>query len=94
MGKADESLFMFEVSPDRGVHNGSNLSKREYFSAMAMMGMMTYSPPDQVRWSGVGSEEFPTVADWIASNSITMADALISALSVRERKDQKEPLQQ
>ena len=56
------------------------LTKREFIATMAMQGMMTLPPPDQLRWSGVAEKEFNTVAEWVASNCVAMADAMLTEL--------------
>jgi hypothetical protein len=59
----------------------NDLSKREYFAALAMQGMMSLPPPDMISWSGVSDKEHQTVAAWVAWNSVAMADAMIAALA-------------
>lgn len=54
------------------------LTKREYFAAMAMQGMMTHSPEDMLRWA---DPKDGTVGDWVAINCVQVADAVIRELS-------------
>ena len=65
--------------PNGPVHMGNmeGLTKREYFAAMAMQGMMSIHPRELMN----GPEKHQTVGDWIAKNCVSMADALIAELS-------------
>ncbi len=54
------------------------LTKREYFAAMALQGMMSLNPPDMFQWA---DPKDGTVGDWVAINCVQVADALIKELS-------------
>lgn len=78
MTKSDEPAFPW-VGTSLYEKSRPGLSKREYFSALAMQGMMTLPPPDMVRWAADPKTK-GTVADWVAVNSVGMADALLAEL--------------
>jgi hypothetical protein len=59
------------------------LTKREYFAAMAMQGMMSLNPREMI---SMADPEMGTVGEWVAKNSVTMADALIAELNRTEDK--------
>lgn len=53
---------------------------------LAMLGMMSLPPDRLLSWSGMGSnKEHDTIGEWMASNCLQIADALIAELN----KDKK-----
>jgi len=63
------------------------LTKREYYAGLAMQGMMTLPPDEMLCWAGIGEKgKYKNVGEWIADNSIVMADALIAGLRQIEGK--------
>ena len=73
MTNANELIHSFNHTPDtEGNFNG--LTKREYFAAMAMQGLMTTLIP---------SEQAPNLENvsYMANLSAAAADALINALN-------------
>ena len=56
----------------------SGLTKREFFAAMAMQGMMSLDPSEMANCTG---SEFKTVGEWMARNCLDAADALIAELN-------------
>lgn len=54
------------------------LTKREYFAALAMQGIMNNDPRELLRMADTNAG---TIGEWIAKNAVTMADTLIVELS-------------
>lgn len=81
MTRSNESTFPYQFEDAVGVTtNAKGLTKREYFAALALQGLMS-----SVRWaednnSGIYDYHAPS-ARVLASVAVHQADALISALN-------------
>lgn len=91
--KAEEAIFLFDdktkavLKPEQvalvvGNNNvrqlrASDMTMREFIAAAAMQGLLTNLRPENPPDLANGQ----TVADWVAGQSIAMADTLISLLS-------------
>jgi len=64
------------ISPERISEINNGLTKREYFAAMAMQGLLANS------CEGCSDSEFTT--NWVSNASTKFADSLITALNTNE----------
>lgn len=95
MSKANEPAFpSIESDPDylRGhdaeasttvvarVYSTGGLSKREYFAAMAMQGLLAAHHSDE--WERCAGRQH-TAAEWLVINAVDVADALLAELEKR-----------
>ncbi len=69
--------------PFDGTIPKTGLTKREHFAAMAMQGMMSLDPREMI---SMADPKIGTIGEWVAKNSVTMADALINELNRTEDK--------
>lgn len=89
-GKAGELDALLETLDERElatailhVANVQTASKRELFAAIAMQGVMAMqSHPDVIAAvAGCAEKECKTTDEYIASNCVSLADALLAALA-------------
>jgi hypothetical protein len=73
MTKAEHSAF----PADANTHTEGGLTKREYFAAMAMQGLLTRVPNRPNNETDLGVIELKRISE----ESVIMADALINALN-------------
>lgn len=77
MKNGNESAFAYGFANEQSHQEVPGLSKREYFAAMAMQGLLSNSHVIQIHQK--------SAIDWIAEHSILQADALLDQLEKEEK---------